>query len=641
MGLSSAQARLLTITARKSDCEFQSMSLSHQKLALSRDMESITDEYQNALNATKLVYDFYGTGGSQMALNYSLLMTPSVYNDFSPRFVTDATNRVILNPELANVARACGIPMEGYGGTNSDDMRAAFIQALANEGILSASEVASIENVAYDNAAGLGYGVVTDEAIEYLTYEDLISQLKSTGINDMNDYGLYLGDFYTLYSNGEENWRLLSSRDNTKFGDAGWNLEEYKTGNNKTTTSVYSTDGGNAATGIYVKRSGDTNGYKYETTTTPCYVSDLGKYYLNGNTYAKYNGRDNNYDYFNNPITTPIKFTDLLTGEDQYTFAIDSKNGVVTDAAYMQRLMCGDDNGDTKSVLGWMTDQLLSVLGETDLNIQALDYARGCILDLIWPDNSIQNAATSYPTSSEVKHDGDKYVKNASGKDCYNETSGNKWNDTVSQAENVLGFYTNTSSGISINLNNIAKVFMTSFVDYIQGMENTNYAYGPMKKSNATLFNSKTDTNVVFEQLVGYTTDTGADTTLANFYDTMFNIICTQGWTENGRIDDADYMQEMMKNGMVYMSTIGHDGTYGQSNYTTDKYVLEVADEEAITRAEAKYKAAKARIENKENTLDLKMKSLDTEISSLNQEYETAKTLIKNAVDKSFTRYQA
>ena len=54
MGLATAQARLLTITARKSDCEFLSMSYSHQKIALSRNMEKVSTEYQNALNQTKL-----------------------------------------------------------------------------------------------------------------------------------------------------------------------------------------------------------------------------------------------------------------------------------------------------------------------------------------------------------------------------------------------------------------------------------------------------------------------------------------------------------------------------------------------------------------------------------------------------------
>ena len=104
MGLAASQARLLTITARKADCEFASMTLSHQKLALSRDMENVSNDYQNALSQTKLVYDYYGTGDTTMALDYDLLMTPSVYNDYYPKTVTDANNRIILNSQLAAAA---------------------------------------------------------------------------------------------------------------------------------------------------------------------------------------------------------------------------------------------------------------------------------------------------------------------------------------------------------------------------------------------------------------------------------------------------------------------------------------------------------------------------------------------------------
>ena len=128
MGLATAQARLLTITARKSDCEFLSMSYSHQKIALSRNMEKVSTEYQNALNQTKLVYDYTGTNSSDMDLTYGLLMSPSVYNDYYPKLVTDSKNRVILNSSYAAAARAAGIPAEGLSGTPSSDVRNKFIE---------------------------------------------------------------------------------------------------------------------------------------------------------------------------------------------------------------------------------------------------------------------------------------------------------------------------------------------------------------------------------------------------------------------------------------------------------------------------------------------------------------------------------
>ena len=97
----------------------------------------------------------------------------------------------------------------------------------------------------------------------------------------------------------------------------------------------------------------------------------------------------------------------------------------------------------------------------------------------------------------------------------------------------------------------------------------------------------------------------------------------------------------MMKSGLIYISSIGDDGYYYQGNYSTDKYISEVKDDEAIAKAEAKYNTEKTKIENKEDTIDMKMKNLDTEISSLTTEYDTTKSVISKSIEKSFKRYDA
>ena len=170
MGLAASQARLLTITARKADCEFQSMSLSHQKLALARDMEKVSNDYQTALNTTKLVYDYYGSGDSDMDLTYDLLMSPSIYNDYYPKLVTDAKNRVILNSAYASAARAAGIPAEGLLGTPSSDVRNKFIEALVGENIITSTQAASIEGVTYGNTLGLGDTVSVTQGTTEILY---------------------------------------------------------------------------------------------------------------------------------------------------------------------------------------------------------------------------------------------------------------------------------------------------------------------------------------------------------------------------------------------------------------------------------------------------------------------------------------
>ena len=128
--------------------------------------------------------------------------------------------------------------------------------------------------------------------------------------------------------------------------------------------------------------------------------------------------------------------------------------------------------------------------------------------------------------------------------------------------------------------------------------------------------------------------DTGDECLEASFYDTLFNRICLDGWVENPQIEDQNYMQEMLKSGKVYMSSISDDGYYYQGNYSTDKYISEVTDDEAVARAEAKYNTEKTKIQNKEDTIDLKMKNLDTEYllsqQSMIQQNQLFQNLLKN-----------
>ncbi len=608
MGLSASQARLLTITARKSDCEFQSMSLSHQKIALSRDMENITSAYQNALNKTKLVYDFYGTGSSDLALNYNLLMTPSIYNDYFPKLVTDATNRVVLNPALAAAARAAGIPAEGLGGTGSSYMRDAFFKALGAQGVITAQQLKSIQNTEFDNTIGVGRNLVSAVNTESITYDELVELLDTYG-QTTGDYGLYLGGFYALYSNGEEDWRLLSARDHDK--NEAWN--GYQNSDAGPNNGIYSAYGDDCDTGVF----------------------------KNGQAYCV--DRDNDNSQYASPNYAQISLSSLLTDDDEYTFFIDSyEKQLITDVAYMQRLIVGTD--DSHSFLNWMSDQLMSVLGDTTGNALALEYARSVIMDMIWPDDSIQNYAMNHDTRDKDEKDNKTYEYNAIRDLCAHYTTNTGWwakGRFKQDSYDHLGIVANQNTGIAVNLNNLAQVFMTAFIEYSQGLENSSYEYGvDIEKKNAKLFDPTLDSNVRFERTIGASYDDGGDVTISTFYDALFNLICTQGWVENDNINDAEYLQEMLRTGLVYISNLNmDDGLYHQENYNVDKFISEVADEDAIAKAEALYHTEKARIESKENTLDLKMKNLDTEITALNEEYQSTKQIISKSIDKSFKRY--
>ena len=64
------------------------------------------EEYQNSLNATKLVWD--SGDGDIYDLTYDVMTTPSSLNGFQPFLITDAQGKLVLSTKMFNAALAAG-----------------------------------------------------------------------------------------------------------------------------------------------------------------------------------------------------------------------------------------------------------------------------------------------------------------------------------------------------------------------------------------------------------------------------------------------------------------------------------------------------------------------------------------------------
>lgn len=585
MGLAAGQARLLTITARKSDCEYESMRLSHQKIALSRELSDLSNEYQNSLDQTKLVYDYYGTGDTSTPLSYGLLMSPSTLNDYLPITVTDSLGRVTLNSKYAAAARAAGIPQEGLGSLPSDAMRNAFIQGLYTSGILTKNTAETILGLPYNQQAGFGGGTTTAVTTKTGNIDTLIQSLDENGTE------------FTLNS---------------------------------------------------IQKDG-----------TPVKGSDNVFEFL-----LRVDDNDRTKDAQN------INLADLLSNEHQYFLdyeALAGEQSPVVGIAMMQTYLT-----EPGGFIDWLYDEFSAVLDLGDgYTAKALEYAYAETNKLIDPDTTanIGGATTdlkdywyNYGGGENMDEDtswgdhGDtvqNYI-NSVGTDIGSDTNYNP--NIVINSQNYIGFTTSSTSQqgwhddgwdrgtAGINLNNIAKAFLTYFVKYMDGVSNK----GPDGKEKYYVTAGSLEENrlATDDYLFEYTIKTGSEVSSddlgqATFYDALFNQICSNGWTENNNIDDNEYLQEMLQSGMLYISKMKDDGYYYQANYATDSYIKEISDDTAIAQAEAKYTTEKAKLNAKEETLDLKMKNLDTEISSLSTEYDTVKNTISKNIEKSFKRYNA
>lgn len=542
MGLAAGQARLLSITARKSDCEFRSMSLSHQKISLARQLADLSNEYQNSLDQSKLIYDYYGTGDTNTPLSYGILMSPSALNDYMPTTITDSIGRVVLNNKYASAARAAGIPQEGLGTLPSEAMRNAFILAMESKGIISANLSDTILGLPYNQEAGFGGGTTVSVVTKQGNISDLIQALKENGQSiDISLDGV-----------------------NTEGVDSAW----FQLSKNGTVTDLNSSDKNVSLT-----------------------LSDL---LSNDDTY--------------------ISFGNQKTGEYAHENLVTSAKNILS------------------TVLDATYEQLASLLDLGDgYTTKALDYARTETEKLFLP--SVDNLRNEeYRT----------FVGKGNTNNASSENNQNYMGFVYVKGESSM--FKSSKPKAAVNINNMAKAFLTFFVKYMDGVASKDAdGSDKYKVQIGHLSENKLATS---DYLFQYSIKTGTevssdDLAQATFYDALFNQICKNGWSENEKISDSSYLQQMLQNGMLFISKMKDDGYYYQGNYANDPYIKEISDETAIAQAESKYTTEKAKLNTKEETLDLKMKNLDTEISSLTTEYDTVKNTISKNIEKSFKRYSA
>lgn len=575
MGLAASQARLLTITSRKSRAQFENMRLSHQKLALSRNLTDISNEYQNSLNQTKLYYDFYGVNSTDTPLTYDLLMSPSSINDYTPTLITNNQNQVILSTPYAEAAKAAGIPMEGLGCQPSSVLRDTFMQALAEYGVITQNTADIICGIDYNQGAGLGNSNLLNTITTTGDYDALLNKLEETQgqVTALTNFAASTTQQGCIYYDGVE------------------------------------VAGGNG----------------YVTMATCAQNNDSADEVGSGNSSTVYED-----------FKGGVSLADLLDSANHIYLMTRGSTGRGSKWSTNYAMLTQTVN----NVVGQLGDELSNLLGDSAED--AIAYANLQMDTYCWGDSdnatsgekilATRSIKSGHGTSSSNNKGGTKSLKDSM---TYLSLS-NAYRSRSSYNHGKL-----SASG-SLDLSAFVQAWFTYFMQYMFGLgtaeaNNLNVAWNQEKtKSN---FADK-------DALEGYmftfksTVVSDNEALIANFYDTLFNQICMNGWAPNSQIDkDSNYLKEMLQSGMMYVTSMSDDYYFYQNNYATNSLIKEVTDDAAIAAAESKYTTEKARINAKEQELDLKMKNLDTEISSLETEYEAVKKVIENNASKSFTRY--
>lgn len=141
MGLACSQIRLLTLTARKADCEYGISIDSMQKMALTREQTQLSQEYYSKLQSKQISYY---ANGQYNKINYTYLMGSPRFatitggttplKDENSMILTDYKGQVVLDDGYADaitsVLGSSIMNSKGQGGTFSVDKIAEIMAAL-------------------------------------------------------------------------------------------------------------------------------------------------------------------------------------------------------------------------------------------------------------------------------------------------------------------------------------------------------------------------------------------------------------------------------------------------------------------------------------------------------------------------------
>ncbi|MBD5401402.1 hypothetical protein HDR58_01180 [bacterium] len=194
MGMAASQARLLSMTARLSNNEFEQQSIAYSKQRLAENSERINDAYLDALNKTKyqVLTGYNGTEACYADLTFNQLTGPGSVALGKQYLVKDNKGKVLVSQKIAEAFK------KNNGDLNKFLRDLGYTQANIDISKYSTSENAiheawdrylnsvglSIDNANGQHVLGFGYASFENEAFGgYPTYNTAYAANNELGVS--------------------------------------------------------------------------------------------------------------------------------------------------------------------------------------------------------------------------------------------------------------------------------------------------------------------------------------------------------------------------------------------------------------------------------------------------------------------------
>lgn len=584
MGMSSSQARLLSLTSRMSDLEYSAQRISNSKMALATRSHTASDKYLKALDQEKLTVYNQDTNAYMTATANNLTTYGAISEDTMQRFLKTAGGSVIVSDSFANKYKASGNDPEKFlnslGLTKYTTSEAALAGPLGND----------VQSV-IDTSSNLINTITVYETAKAAQDADVAkAQAQSTNISNIN--------LRPMAAQASGALKIDSDKIDTMSADTitrGSTVPDYK---------------GRSAADF--NKEMDT--YNYAV------INDNDTYYsmIKNNVVRAKTLEDNIY---NNGGTVEQKAE--ATKKVAEAVAIETKATALhdeiknTSAGVKFLIMTGGPGKAVEEAQkeSQKTIELLKLAQDSTKAVTELitNTSKPIVVN---PDQAIANATTSAEAAAK-----------AQVQSILPSITGSLTNISKSYQSNDLTNYISTLNAGS-DLSTL-KTQLTSLVSNLNGINN----------NTSTIIKSSTYNPQ-------YKTDPAASAYYLNVFNEIAESGLSVQNDKN--MNDPDWLQMQLKNGNIFIaenkSNAGADGKDDVvivSWDTGDSQLVSKSDDRQLAKAKAEYERETDEISEKDKRFDLELKSIDTEHNATQTQMESIKKVMDKNIERTFKFFEA
>lgn len=702
MGMAAGQARLLSITSRMSDNELRAQLINNDKMRLATKSAQVSEAYTNALNNAQLMFTNYDkeNNTSYKELTFNSL---TAYNQYNNQYAisnsagqllvseTDAKN-FEKSTDLASFLKCYGLEetttyfdnLSKYSGVSyytTNDLGEAVKVDKSTGIVYNTGLVADDHNIQkdsgykpdilkdmYEGKNGYDSYNTIKSSEYYYNYQSALSNFSTAEEAYTTKAAEIMNKLYDTVKVDGKNLSTINSEMNASTdieavkkylemikaaidgtGSYGNKVKNQLTGFSKNDESVNSyfeamktlvTDGLNNERTINsgLKCTTDGNQITYNDGDQDVFVlnksgaswtAQLYKTSKDENGNEKWALEETKYQVTKNSDGT-LSFTNGLTGEDEITYTgipePEKKDLLSLDYtmpdSYTFKETTQLDIDDLKYIGQHVIDSLSNTLKYT-FDIKREEYQKAWTInnngDIEFKEDANHNKI-DIPEYTAYKDAAAKLYETIFGNAMPSNFDENQWSSLADiNAINQLGqnFNPNTTKATEFE-----KIKQAEVLDAIMNTYGEpNYDWIDTSNKNAS-----------------YNENGSAK---AQWYTNLYNKMTTSGYKalQDGLASSAEWIQFAFESGLVCLEQVDANNNWNTTTYTNCSDITEQTNNAALTKAEAEYNAAMAKIENKDKRYDLELKNIDTEHNSLQTEYDSIKTAIDKNIERTFKIY--